>query len=380
MRRKRSNLKKGFSLALAAALGISLLAGCGSSSSSSSSDSSSTAESDSSSGGDKEVNLLVWEGYAEQNVVDKFTDETGIKVNATYFNTSDDLAAKLKAGGGDTYDVISPSGDMAGYIMQNDMAEPLDMDKLENWDDINESVKLDDVVMDGKTYGVPYLWGPDYLIYDADVITEEPTSWNVLWDEKYSGRLSLHDDISNIYMIGQMDGIDKEDKNALYNMSDDQLKDAQERLTELNSHVRKYWVSAGELEDLFANKEVDIAVGWPIVVNKLNEQGRNLKWTIPQEGCTGWMDRLMIVKGAKHMDAAYKWINYQTSGEGEALTSAANYYTISNPKALDYMDEETIAATNADALDEFFAKINFWQYVENRDKYNDVWTAVKAGS
>lgn len=368
-------LKKSVTLAASAAMAVSLFDGCGSSSSGSSDTSSKKSSGDS-----KEVNLLTWEGYADDSFASKFEEETGIKVNATYFTTSDDLIAKLKAGGGDTYDVISPSGDMAGYIVQNDMAEPLDTADFENWDDIDDSVKLDDVVKDGTVYGIPYLWGPDYLIYDADVVKEEPTSWNVFWDPQYAGRISLYDDISNIYMIGQMDGIDKDDKTALYNMSDDQLNEAKEKLSEINGSVRKYWTSSGELTDLFSNKEVDLAVGWPTVVKKLNDQGRNLKWTIPEEGCTGWMDRLMIVKGSKHKDAAIKWINYVTSPEGQALSSAATYYTIVNKKALSYMDDDLIATTNADSLDEFFAKINFWQYVENRDKYNEIWVDVKTGN
>lgn len=184
--------------------------------------------------------------------------------------------------------------------VQNDMMEAIDVSSLTYWDDISDSVKLEDVEKDGEIYGVPYMWGPDYLVYDADVVTEEPTSWSIFWDEQYAGWISLYDDISNIYMIGQMDGIDREDSSALYNMSEEQLEDAKTRLGEINSSVRKYWVSAGELNDLFANKEVDIAVGWPLNVKELNNQGRNLKWTIPEEGCTGCMDRLMIVKDAKH--------------------------------------------------------------------------------
>ena len=139
-------------------------------------------------------------------------------------------------------------------------------------------------------------------------------------------------------------------------------------------------VSAGELNDLFANKEVDIAVGWPLTVKELNDQGRNLKWTIPEEGCTGWMDRLMIVKDAKHQDLAMDWLNYVTSPEGQALSAAATYYTIVNKDALEYMDDDLIEATNADSLDEFFPKINFWQYVENRDRYNEVWVEVKTAN
>lgn len=361
-------MKKVLATTLVAMMAVSVFAGCGGSGSDGDGDS------------EKVLNLLVWEGYADSSFTEQFEKENNCEVNATYFTTSDDLVAKLKAGGGDTYDLISPSGDMAGYLVQNDMVEPIDVSKLQYWDDINDSVKLEDVKKDGNIYGVPYLWGPDYLVYDADVITEEPTSWDIFWDPAYAGRISLYDDISNIYMVGQMEGLDVEDKAALYNMSEDQLADAKTKLSEINSSVRKYWVSAGELNDLFANKEVDVAVGWPLTVKELNDQGRNLKWTIPEEGCTGWMDRLMIVKGAKHQELAMKWLDWVTSPEGQALGAAATYYSIVNEDALEYMDEDLIAATNADCLDEFFEKINFWQYVENRDRYNEVWVEVKTAN
>lgn len=323
------------------------------------------------------LNLLVWEGYADPLFTKEFEETYNVKVNGTYFNTSDDLVAKLKAGGGKSYDLISPSGDMAGFLVQSDMVEPIDISQLSNWKDINPTVILDDVEKDGQIYGVPYLWGPDYLIYDADMISEEPDSWGIFWDPAYAGKISLYDDISNIYLIGQMLGLDAVDKTALYNMTDSQLSYAKDELLKLNPAVRKYWVSAGELSDLFANKEVAVAVGWPLTVNDVNAKGRNLKWTIPKEGCTGWMDRLMIVKGALHKDLAMKYLDYITSPKGQALSSEATLYCVVNPKAKEYESPELQEATYINDLDTFFSKINFWQYVEERDKYNDIWTEVK---
>ncbi|MCI5522534.1 MAG: extracellular solute-binding protein [Treponema sp.] len=323
------------------------------------------------------LNLLVWEGYADPLFTKEFEETYNVKVNGTYFNTSDDLVAKLKAGGGKSYDLISPSGDMAGFLVQSDMVEPIDISQISNWKDINPTVILDDVEKDGQIYGVPYLWGPDYLIYDADVISEEPDSWEIFWDPAYAGKISLYDDISNIYLIGQMLGLDAVDKTALYNMTDSQLSYAKDELLKLNPAVRKYWVSAGELSDLFANKEVAVAVGWPLTVNDVNAKGRNLKWTIPKEGCTGWMDRLMIVKGALHKDLAMKYLDYITSPKGQALSSEATLYCVVNPKAKEYESPELQEATYINDLDTFFSKINFWQYVEERDKYNDIWTEVK---
>lgn len=323
------------------------------------------------------LNLLVWEGYADPLFTKEFEEKYGVKINGTYFNTSDDLVAKLKAGGGKSYDLISPSGDMAGFLVQSNMVEPIDISKISSWEDINPTVILDDVEKDGKIYGVPYLWGPDYLIYDGDVFSEAPDSWSVFWNPAYAGKVSLYDDISNIYMIGQMLGLDKNDKTALYSMSDEQLAYAKNELVKLNPFVRKYWASAGELSDLFANREVSIAVGWPLTVSDVNAKGRNLQWTIPKEGCTGWMDRLMIVKGARHAELAMKYLDYITSPKGQALSSEVTLYCVVNPKAKKFESKELQEATYVNELDSFFKKINFWQYVEARDKYNDIWTEVK---
>jgi len=260
------------------------------------------------------------------------------------------------------------------------MVEPIDMDKMTHLSEINEEFFLDDVEKDGNTYGIPYLWGPDYLIYDADVIPEAPDSWEVFWDPQYAGKISLYNDISNIYMIGQMNGLDKDDPQAIYNMTEEQLEEAKAKLTELNPSVRKYWETAGELNDLFANNEVVLAVGWPLTVAELDTMGRNLDWTIPKEGCTGWMDRLMIVKGSKNQELATLYIDYMTSAEGQALSSEVTYYSVVNPGAAEFMSEELQELTYVNELDSFFGKINFWQYVENRDRYNEIWTEVKTAS
>lgn len=370
---KKKFLKKLTAVALSA-LTITSLSACGSDSSSSGSTEFDWSKTDFNG---ETLNILSWEQYADESVVSEFEKKYNCKVNATFFTSSDDLLAKLKAGGGDTYDVISPSGDMAGFIVENDMAEPIAIDHISSWADIPDTFKLSDMEKDGNIYGVPFLWGPDYIIYNADVVTDPIESWKDLWNEKYKGRLALHNDISNIYMIGQIQGLDKDDKSALYNMSDDQLSYAQSELVTLNKSVRKYWDAGGELEDLFKNNEVDIAVGWPSTLKNLQDAGLNMKWCMPKEGCTGWFDRWMIVKGSKHQQLANLWIDYNTSPEGEAKASAATTFSVSNPKAAEYMTEDQKEVAMVDEMDQLFGSINFWSYVKNREQYNEIWTAVK---
>lgn len=353
--------------AVLAAVSLSLLVGCG--------EKEKKNESESFQG--KTLSLLVWEGYADPKFTAEFEKQYGVKVTGTYFNSGDDLVAKLKAGGGNAYDVISPSGDMAGFLVQSDMVEPIDVSLMPNYKDLSPKLVLPDVEKNGKIYGIPYMWGPDYLVYDADVIKEPPTSWSVFWDPAYKGKVSLYDDISNIYLVGQMMGLDKTDPAALYNMTEEQLTLAKKKLLEVNPAVRKYWVSAGELNDLFANKEVVVSVGWPITVKEVNEKGRNLKWTIPKEGTTGWIDRLMIVKGSKNQKLAALYINYIVGAKGQALTAEVTNYSPGNAKAATFMSEDLQKSTYVNEMDSLFAKINFWQYVANRARYNEIWTEVK---
>lgn len=324
------------------------------------------------------LNLLTWEGYADPKFTKDFEDKYGVKVNATYFGSSDELVAKLKAGGGSTYDIISPSSDVAWMLIQSDMVEPIDTSKLSNFNDLNERLRnLQDVQKDGKNYGMPFTWGPDYLIYDADVVKEEPLSWNVFWDPQYKGKVSVWDDISNIYLMGQINGLDKADQGAIYNMTEEQLQAAKQKLVELKPQLRKYWATAGELNDLFANKEVVLAVGWPLTVKEVNAKGRNLKWTIPQEGATGWIDRLMIVKGTQHRELADLFLDYISSPKGMALVAEVTTYSVANPKAAEHMTTELQEMTYVNDMDKMFTRLNFWQYVKERARYNEIWTEVK---
>src|SRR5262245_53693564 len=174
----------------------------------------------------KTLNLFTWEGYADPKFTKGFEDKYGVTVKGTYFGTSDELVAKLKSSKG-VYDVVSPSTDVARTLIETGLVDGIDLSKISAYKDVAQALRdMKDVQKDGKTYGVPFTWGPDYLIYDADVIKEEPKSWSIFWDVKYKGKVSVWDDVSNIYLVGQLLGLDKTDPAALYNMTDAQLADA----------------------------------------------------------------------------------------------------------------------------------------------------------
>ena len=56
------------------------------------------------------VNLLTWEGYADQSFVKPYEQQSGCKVTATYVGSNDEMVAKL-VGGHASVDLVSPSND-----------------------------------------------------------------------------------------------------------------------------------------------------------------------------------------------------------------------------------------------------------------------------
>jgi putative spermidine/putrescine transport system substrate-binding protein/spermidine/putrescine transport system substrate-binding protein len=237
---------------------------------------------------------------------------------------------------------------------------------------------MTDVVKEDKIYGVPFTWGPNYLIYNANVIKTEPKSWNILNDAQYKGKVSLQDDIASLYIAGQLAGVDKTDKNTLYNMSDEQLAAAKAKMIEFKKNMPKYWGLSDELDKMFRNKEVVLAMGWPLTPANLNKEGMNIKACIPIEGATGWIDRLMIVKNTKHKALAELYLDYILQAKNMAKVAEVTHYSVANTTAGQYMSQELQEITYANNTSYYFERLNFWQYVKNRKKYNEIWKEVKA--
>src|SRR5205809_2106225 len=257
------------------------------------------------------LNLLVWEGYADPSFVKAFEEQHYCKVSASYMGSSDELVAKLRGGSAGNYDIISPSSDVATSIASAGLAAPLDLSKIPGYTRLSPQLtSLPLVRMNSQVYGVPFMWGPNPLIYDATAFRHPPESWNVLWDPKYRGKISVWDDLSTVYMAAQILGYDKPDPGQLYNLSDDQLEAVKKKLLELKPNIRKMWATGGELTNLFQNHEVVAAMGWPLMTNQLRKINFPVGEIIPKENTTGWIDHLMITAGSENKELATKFLQF----------------------------------------------------------------------
>src|SRR5437588_8112658 len=325
------------------------------------------------------LNLLVWEGYADPSFIKAFEEQNHCKISASYMGSSDELMAKLRGGSAGNYDVISPSSDVASSIATAGLAAPLDLAKIPSYSQLSPQLaSLPLVRASGQVYGVPFMWGPDPIIYDTTVFAQPPDSWNVMWDPKYKGKVSVWDDLSTVYMAAQVLGYDKPDSSRLYNLSDEQLEAVRKKLLELKPNIRKMWSTGGELTNLFQNHEVVAAMGWPLMTNQLRKIDFPVGETIPKENTTGWIDHLMITSGSENKDLAYEFLEYMIEAQTQKKVTDVTGYTPSNPQAAQFMTADDPKSLHLDDVNNYQKRLYFWQNVPRRAKYNEIWNEVKA--
>jgi putative spermidine/putrescine transport system substrate-binding protein/spermidine/putrescine transport system substrate-binding protein len=325
------------------------------------------------------LSLLVWEGYADPSYVRAFEESHDCQVVASYMGSSDELVAKLRGGSASNYDVISPSSDVATMISTTGLAAPLDLAKLPSYPQL--SAKLRDLPLvraNGRVYGVPFMWGPNPLIYDTTAFAKPPESWSALWDPKLKGKISVWDDLSTVYMAAQILGYDTPDPSHLYNMTDEELANVKKKLLELKPNIRKIWATGGELTNLFQNHEVTAAMGWPLMTNQLRARSFPIGETIPKENTTGWIDHLMITAASERKDLAQDFLEFMIQAKTQKKATDVTGYVPANPRAADLMSAAEKTSLHLDNPDEYMTRIYFWQNVPRRDKYNEVWNEVKA--
>jgi putative spermidine/putrescine transport system substrate-binding protein len=326
--------------------------------------------------GEGQVNMVIWEGYADKSYAAQFTKDTGCKVNAVPAGTSDEMFTKFRSGGGGQYDLVSPSGDASLRLIKSGAVAPLDKSKLTNFNDLAPQLQSPSFnTVDGKNYGLSFMWGANVLIYNKDKVKQAPDSWAALYDPKYKGKITVPDNPIQIADVAlQFGGADKP-----YALSQDQLDAAKKKLTDQRPLVRKYWVLATDFESLFKSGDAVIGAGWPLMTNDLKKSGMNVGEVLPKEGVTGWSDSWMLSNKAKHPICAYKWMNYVTSPQTQAKVADVTAYSPANQKTCEVVGAQRCKDLHIrDA--KYYETIKYWETPvspTNYRQWSDAWAEVR---
>jgi len=263
-----------------------------------------------------ELNIVNWSGFVEPAWTDKFTAETGCKVNPRVAGTSDEMVTLMRTG---EYDIVSASGDAALRLIVGGDVAPLNLDLIPNFsDDIAPGMKgqIYDTV-NGKAYGVPIGRGANLLQYNETVTGGAPESWSVVWeaDSPYAGKITAYDapiyiaDAAVYLMYHKPElGI----KNP-YALDETQLAAAIDLLKQQNSIIGEYWADPVAQITSFVGGNVVVGTSWEVLRKFAGQE--NIKTTLPVEGSTGWYDAWLLSSTAKNPNCAYAWMDYTSTAE-----------------------------------------------------------------
>ena len=300
------------------------------------------------------INVYNWGEYISNgtegslDVNAEFTRRTGIEVNYTTFDSNESLYSKL-AGGGANYDVIIPSDYMISKMINEDMLETIDFSNIPNFQNIDEAFR-DPAYDPGCAHSVPYTWGTVGLFYNTDYIQEDVTSWSILWDEQYSGKILMFDNPRDAFAIAQVQlGV------SLNSTDLDEWNEAAMLLKEQKPLVQAYVMD--QIFDKMESGEAWLAPYYSGDAGVLVENNENIEFIIPEEGTNYFVDAMCIPKGAEHKKEAELYINFMCDPEiaganmdyvGYATPiSAAKAYlaeeAVNNP--IFYPDEEVLSRT-----------------------------------
>ena len=152
-------------------------------------------------------------------------------------------------------------------------------------------------------YSVPYMWGTNGILYNTEMVDDPADSWDILWDEKYSGQIIMYNSMRDSFVPALIKlGF------SINTRSVDELHQARDLLIEQKPLVHAYM--GDTVRDSMINNEAAIALIFSGDAVYCIEENPALAYAVPKEGSNIWFDAVVIPKGARNKDKAEAFIDF----------------------------------------------------------------------
>ena len=317
------------------------------------------------------VNVYNWGDYICLDVLDMFTEETGITVNYMYFTNNEDMMVKVRTDIG-AFDVVFPSEYCIERLIKEDRLAEIDYDQIPNYKSIDEMFKNPSYDPNGA-HSVPYMWGTLGILYNKTKVDGEITSWGALFDEKYKGEVIMYDshrDTIGLALKYLGYSMNSRDPVALTAAKDLLVKQKQDGI------VKAYM--GDELKDAMIAGEATMAVDYSGDAMIAMSENEDLEYVVPEEGSNIWVDGMVVPAGAKNYDNAMKFIDFMCRPDIAQLNCEYIWYSSPNADAIELMGEDYIDNEDINPSDEVKASCEFFNDINDVITiYTTLWTQVK---
>ena len=321
------------------------------------------------------LHIAGWDVYADPNNRNKtigyehFEKQSGYTIEFTPLSNLDDIIHYAETE--NKVDVFIISNEGIEILYKMNLVHDLDVEKISNYQDLHHSLRYSRwSQFDGKIYAVPWAWGPTGLLYDSSKIPE-PDSWNILWDPRFKGKVSLWDDISMIWVTALALG-----HSNVYNLTYEQLEEVKHKLLELNDQVHSYYAGEQQEIELLSSGKVLLANSWFDPSARLAIYNKKFKMKIPKEGAVGMFDSYLIAHNSKLKEVSTSYIDHQISPKVQLQMSRTTGLAPSNIETLALMSQDEIKALHLDDQN-YFRKMLLWNVMPRKHLYEQLMSEVR---
>ncbi|NEP01685.1 MAG: spermidine/putrescine ABC transporter substrate-binding protein [Symploca sp. SIO2E9] len=285
-------------------------------------------------GATEELYIYTWSGYTDDDLLKRFTQETGIRAIADVFDSNESMLAQIQAKGGGGYSIIYPSDYMVLKMADLGLLTKLDPRRIAGMNQLFQRFQNPDYDP-GNSYSVPLSWGTTGLIYNQKKLKQAPADWSYLWDyrQQLSRRMTLLNDVREVMgatlkMLGYS-----------YNSQEpQQIEQAYEKLLDLKPAIASFTSDAWRPQIL--SGDLLVAMCYSADAAELMPENSDLQYALPASGSSLWIDTLVIPKTAPNPNGAYAWINFMLQPEVAAQICQRLSFATPNKEAFKILPPE----------------------------------------
>ncbi|WP_400162010.1 PotD/PotF family extracellular solute-binding protein [Brevibacillus sp. TJ4] len=291
------------------------------------------ASTGSSASGSKQLNVFNWSEYLPAEVIKKFEERHGVKVNYSTFSSNEEMLAKVAVANG-IYDLTVASDYYIQPMVHEGMIQPLDLNNIPNLKNLSAEY-LDKEHDPGNQYSVPYMGNTVSLAYNPDVIQTEISSLTDLWKPELKNQIVMVDDLRFILgMVLKSLGYSGNETDPA------KLEEAKQKMLELMPNIKAF--DSDSPKTLMVNGEVNVAFVWGAEIALAQREKPQFQTVLPKEGLMISFDNFVIPAGAKNKETAEAFINFLLEPEISAEISRSFPYINPNKEAHPMIDKDIL--------------------------------------
>lgn len=315
------------------------------------------------------LNVFTWADYIDPQLVKEFEAKNNCKITFSYFDSNEQMLAKVKAGGS-SYDVLYPSSYAVKLMLTDNMLMALDPAKIPNMAQMDPKY-LALVAEQDMKHSVPYTVSTTGIGYLAELGELEPT-WAVFANPELKGRMTLLDDIrETIGAALKFHGY------SLNTTSEEELATARDTVIGWKKNAAKF--ESVQYHHGLASGEFKLVQGYIGDILQAQAQNPNIRFMLPKEGFAFTCDQLVIPKNAKNPDLAHAWINFLCDPEIAARNTNFMKFLCPNLGSYGKLSPELRDNPALFPPPDVLARAEYIDELgKDLDKYNKVWDEIKA--